>query len=107
MKSLRRTGVVTFPHPLSWLDPGSGLTVRAGCLLLGSATTPVQEVIRDGDNGLLVDFFDSEALARRLADVLACPQDFASLRERARQTIIERYDLKTVCLPQMLEFLRG
>lgn len=95
---------LTYPFVLSWSMLES---MAAGCLLLGSATTPVQEVIRDGENGLLVDFFDSEALARRLADVLASPQDYAHLREKARQTIVENYDLKTVCLPQMLQFLQG
>jgi len=95
---------LTYPFVLSWSMLES---MAAGCLLLGSATTPVQEVLRDGENGLLVDFFDHEALAQRIATVLEHPADYAHLRARARQTIIERYDLKTVCLPQMLRFLQG
>lgn len=95
---------LTYPFVLSWSMLES---MAAGCLLLGSATTPVQEVIRDGENGLLVDFFDHEVLAQRIAGVLENPAEYAHLRAAARQTIIERYDLKTICLPQMLDFLKG
>ena len=93
---------LTYPFVLSWSMLEA---MAAGCLVVGSATTPVQEVVQDGHNGLLVDFFDPHALAQKLAQVLDAPQQFAPLRQQARQTAVTRYDLKTHCLPQMLACL--
>ena len=90
---------LTYPFVLSWsmID-----AMSAGALVLGSRTGPVQEVICDGDNGLLVDFFDHEAVARQAAEVLEQPERFRALRERARRTVVERYSLMTHCLPRQL-----
>lgn len=93
---------LTYPFVLSW----SMLEAMAsGCVVIGSRTPPVEEVIRDGDNGLLVDFFSPEQIAERAVQVLADPQAFAQTRNRARQTIIERYDLHSICLPAQLSML--
>lgn len=95
---------LTYPFVLSW----SMLEAMAtGCLLVASDTAPVKEVIEDGQNGLLVDFFDQDQLAIQVAEVLASPETYRHLRENARKTIIEQYDLKTICLPKMLDKLRG
>ncbi len=87
---------LTYPFVLSW----SMLEVMAaGGLVVGSRTKPVEEVIEDGVNGRLTDFFDVEALADRVIECCAEPERFAPLRAAARQTVIERYDLNTVTLP--------
>ena len=80
--------------------------MSAGCLLVASDTAPVKEVLTDGQNGLLVDFFDHEQLACRVAQVLAAPERYKPLREKARLTVLERYDLKTSCLPKMLTHVK-
>lgn len=90
---------LTYPFVLSWSMMEA---MASGCLVVGSATPPVMEVIRDGDNGLLVDFFGLHQIADAIDRVLDHPTHMAPLRERARQTIIERYDLKRVCLPRFL-----
>jgi glycosyltransferase involved in cell wall biosynthesis len=69
--------------------------------VVGSRTPPVEEVIRDGENGLLVDFFSTEQIANTVDQALSM-KDSRLLRERARGTVIERYDLKRVCLPAQL-----
>jgi glycosyltransferase involved in cell wall biosynthesis len=93
---------LSYPFVLSWslLE-----ALSCGCVVVGSATPPVMEVARDGENALLVDFFDTEALARRLADVLAQRVDTAALRQAARRTVVENYDLHSHCLPAGLAML--
>jgi glycosyltransferase involved in cell wall biosynthesis len=90
---------LTYPFVLSW-----SLLEAMACeaLVIGSATPPVQDVITDGVNGHLVDFFDAEALARRIAAVLADPARQRPLRAAARRTVVRHFDLHTVCLPQQL-----
>jgi glycosyltransferase involved in cell wall biosynthesis len=62
-------------------------------VVVGSRTKPVEEVIRDGENGLLVDFFNPVEIAERVTDVLANKVDTAALRKAARQSILENYEL--------------
>ena len=79
--------------------------MACGAVVIGSATAPVMEVIDDGVNGLLVDYFDAEALATTIAAVLADPTGHRPLGEAARALVIERYDLRAVCLPAQLELV--
>ncbi|MBD8494630.1 glycosyltransferase family 4 protein [Pseudomonas syringae] len=94
---------LTYPFVLSWSMLEA---MAAGCLLVASDTPPVTEVIKHAHNGLLVDFFDARRLAETVAATLADPARYQALRDQARQTIVERYDLKHVCLPRMLDLLR-
>jgi glycosyltransferase involved in cell wall biosynthesis len=104
---LRRSAVhvyLTYPFVLSW----SLLEAMAcGCLVVGSRTPPVQEVIVNGVNGLLADFFSTEELAARIDEALARQRELRPLREAARRTVLERYDLKRVCLPAQLRLVEG
>ena len=93
---------LTYPFVLSWSMLEA---MAAGCLLVASRTAPVEEVIRDGENGLLVDFFKPVEIAERVVTALEDRTLFTALRENARRTIIEKYDLKTICLPQQLAMI--
>lgn len=90
---------LTYPFVLSWSMLEA---MAAGCVVVGSATAPVEEVIADGDNGLLVDFFSTTQIADAVDRVLDHPDRMAAMRARARQTIVERYDLTRVCLPRQM-----
>lgn len=95
---------LTYPFVLSWSMLEA---MSAGCVLVASATAPVQEVIQHGSNGLLVDFFDVDALSQQISEVLDHPAEFAALRIQARDTVVRHYDLSTHCLPQALQFYTG
>ena len=91
---------LTYPFVLSWslLE-----AMAAGCCIIGSRTAPVEEAIEHGVNGLLVDFFSPEGIAAAVDEALS--RDTRPLRERARQTVLERYDLRRVCLPAQLRLV--
>jgi glycosyltransferase involved in cell wall biosynthesis len=95
---------LTYPFVLSWSCLEA---MSAGCVVVGSRTPPVQEVLEHGRNGLLVDFFDTAALAGQVVRVLADRPAHAGLAEQARAHVTARYDLRTVCLPQQLDWLLG
>lgn len=90
---------LTYPFVLSWslLE-----AMSAGCMVVGSRTAPVEEVISHGQNGWLVDFFDHQALADTLAEALEQRARLGEIRHAARRTIVERFDLQSVCLPRQV-----
>ena len=93
---------LTYPFVLSWSMLEA---MSAGCLVIGSRTAPVEEVVRDGQNGLLVDFFSPEDIAGRVDDVLDHPDRMARLRQAARQTVIQGFDLHRVTLPRQIQLI--
>ncbi|MDR1276832.1 MAG: glycosyltransferase family 4 protein [Candidatus Accumulibacter sp.] len=94
---------LTYPFVLSWSVLEA---MAAGCVVVASDTAPVREVIKDGENGVLVDFFSSKEIAEKTIDVLEAPEEFRRHRENARRTIVETYDLTTRCLPAQLRLLQ-
>lgn len=88
---------LTYPFVLSWSMLEA---MGAGCLVIGSDTPPVREVIEHGRTGLLFPFFDGRALAREVVNALAHPERFLRIRQDARRVVIERYGLREVGLPQ-------
>ncbi|MFB2833544.1 glycosyltransferase family 4 protein [Floridanema evergladense] len=93
---------LTRPFVLSWSMIES---MSAGCLVIGSDTPPVQEVISDGENGLLVDFFAPKQIADRISEVLDHPTRMAQLRQKARETALERYSLEML-LPGHIQLIK-
>jgi glycosyltransferase involved in cell wall biosynthesis len=104
MQASRVHAYLTYPFVLSWSMLEA---MAAGCLVIGSRTAPVQELINDGVNGRLVDFFDVEGWSKLVSRALANPARFADLRVRARETIVDNYDLRRICLPRMVEFVES
>ncbi|MCU7837532.1 MAG: glycosyltransferase [gamma proteobacterium symbiont of Taylorina sp.] len=95
---------LTAPFVLSW----SMLEVMSveGCVI-GSNTTPVTEVIEDGANGVLVDFFSPDDIAGKVSELLNDKGKRERIGKNARQIIIEKYDLNTICLPKQIELIEN
>ena len=94
---------LTYPFVLSWSLIEAMAT---GCVVVGSRTPPVQEVIVNNENGLLVDFFDCERLADQVCYVLARPDRCIRLRAAARETALKKFDFGTICLPAQLRLFQ-
>ena len=94
---------MTYPFVLSW---GLLEAMAAECLVIASRTPPVEEVIDGTDNGFLVDFFDTDALAQQIGWVLRNPEATTAMRRNARRCIVEQFDLKTICLPAHLALIQ-
>jgi glycosyltransferase involved in cell wall biosynthesis len=88
---------LTYPFVLSWSLVEA---MSAGCLILGSSTAPVQELLRDRENGLIVDFFAIDQIADRVDEVFHSPDRMQSLRDAARSDAVANYDTETVTLPR-------
>jgi len=94
---------LTYPFVLSWSLMEA---LAAGCCVVASDTAPIRDVIADGENGLLVDFFDAPALAARIAGALHDRSASGRMGALARDTIRQQYDLHRVSLPAQHLLLR-
>ena len=92
---------LTYPFVLSW-SVLEAMSCEA--LVIASNTAPVKEVITNGINGLLVDFFDIKALADKVSQAISSPKDFSTIKSQGRKTVVEKYNLP-LCLNQQSNLL--
>jgi glycosyltransferase involved in cell wall biosynthesis len=104
MQISRVHAYLTYPFVLSWSMVEA---MSAGALVVGSRTAPVEEMIRHGENGLLVDFFDVNAWSETLIKTLSNPEHYTHIRAAARKTVVEKYDLQSICLPRMIGYVES
>jgi glycosyltransferase involved in cell wall biosynthesis len=94
---------LTRPFVLSWSMLEA---LSAGCLVVASRTAPVTEIIQDGVNGLLVDFFSPQEICDRVEEALTHPTSMAPIRVKARETILKHYNLSEL-LPKHLQWIES
>lgn len=93
---------LTYPFVLSWSLMEA---MSCGAAIVASDTEPVREVVTHGETGRLVDFFDRAALVREMCDLLDDEDARARLGAAARDRLVERYDLRRVCLPAQIAWV--
>ena len=95
---------LTYPFVLSWslLE-----AMSVGCAVVASDTAPVKEVIRNNENGLLVDFFQPIEISEAVLTLLNDDSTRQRLSNEARETIRSKYDLNTVCLKEQILFIEN
>ena len=86
---------LSMPFVLSWSTLES---MSMGATIIASDVAPVREAMTHGETAILVDYFDHEAIARQIVDVLSRPEDYAHLGPAARQHVIDTYDFESKCL---------
>lgn len=91
---------LTEPFIASWSMVDA---MSCGVVLLASDQRCVREYVEPGKNGLLVDFFDVEGLAKQAVEVLRDPVAYRPLAEAAMQAVRENYSVD-VAMPRLKTF---
>ena len=93
---------LTYPFVLSWslLE-----AMTLGCPIVASNTSPLQEVITNNYNGILVDFFDPKGLADSISIVLEDQHLSSQISINARSSALKNYCLHDVCLPKQISWV--
>lgn len=94
---------LTYPFVASWslLD-----AMATGCCIVASDTPPVTEFITDNHNGLLVDFYDVDALVNKVEYAIDNKDKVQPIKDNAVKTILDNYDFKDT-LPRHLDFIKS
>jgi len=79
--------------------------LSCGCTIVASNTPPVLEVISDGENGVLVDFFSAADIANKVIASLSFPSYTKMMREKARRTIEDNFSLSRQ-LPRQMKLVQ-
>jgi glycosyltransferase involved in cell wall biosynthesis len=79
---------------------GFGLTfveaAMSGCLLIGTKTGGIEEIISDGQTGFLVSPEDSPALAEKILFVINNNRDLDDMRTKSREEAVKKYEWEKI-----------
>ncbi len=106
LKMLQVTRVhvyLTYPFVLSWSLMEAMASEAA---IVASDVAPVAEVIKDGETGRLVNFFDGDAMVDRIAELAEDEEQRRALGQAARKKIVAEYDLASICMPRQLSWVQ-
>ena len=92
----------TVPFVLSW---GLMEAMSCGCSIVASNTEPVKEMIRPGQEGVLVDFFDTDGMAARIDELLKDKDHRRHLGSTGRKKIIKGGYSIDECVKQQLKII--
>jgi len=93
---------LTVPFVVSWSFLESMALEKT---IVASDVAPIRQFAENGKTAFLVDFFDPNALALKVADVLRHPDNYREIGMAARRDMVERFDFHTRCYPDFMKFL--
>lgn len=79
--------------------------LAAGCMVIGSDTAPVRELVADMETGVLVDMDDPEEVADMIEWAFDHPNEAAKIRQCARNAMLSKHDSRTI-FPEKERVLR-
>lgn len=94
----------TYPFVLSWSLMEA---MSCGCAIVAGDSPPLREVMQDKENGRLVDFFDINAQVEVICELLDDPAERKRLGRKAREVIVSKYDMQSICLPKQVNLITG
>lgn len=94
---------LTYPFVLSWSFIEA---MAAGCLVIGSSTAPVAEILDHEVNGLSVDFFSKGQISETITGTLLHPCEYQDIRTNARTFSTQSFGL-TGLLAEWRSLLKG
>jgi glycosyltransferase involved in cell wall biosynthesis len=93
---------LTYPFVLSWSLIEA---MSAGVPIVASDTAPLHEAVHHGVTGRLFPFFEPDRLVEETCAVLEDREMAQGLGQAARRFAQEKYDLRSVCLPQQMQWI--
>jgi len=75
------------------------------CLVITPDIPPVKEIIRDGTNGIIIDFSLPEKITEKIVACLDYPSFMEKVKQKARQTIVDKYALEKI-LPKQMDMIK-
>ncbi len=93
--------------PSTWPEPFARVVLEAmisGLVVVASEIGGTPELIKDGENGLLFDPNDSDALAQKIAGLITDPMTRKRLSEAGRKTVYEKFTFSKM-LDQIEQYL--
>jgi len=93
-QTLNRADLVCMPSYREGAPRGLIEAAACGLPIVASDAPGCREVVRDGENGLLVSVRDAEATAAAIARLLAEPELRRRMGERSRALAVERFSLE-------------
>jgi glycosyltransferase involved in cell wall biosynthesis len=95
---------LTYPFVLSW-SLLEAMSVQ--CAIVASSTAPVVDVLEHEKSALLVDFFQPTELVQAVCRLLENKPLAAQLGVSARVHAVKHFDLRSVCLPQQMQWVEA